>query len=236
VRKTETKICTKCGKETQLINFYKDKSHKDGLRSICKDCDKETDKKRRALYYETHKDKMTEYSRKYFETNKKHMHEIHKNYDKNNKEIIAERKKKYYKNNTVRIAKVGRTYVLANKDSVNKYKRQYRKNNPDKTCIYAEKRRAIKLQLPHTLTTQQWRDTKQYFNNRCCYCNRELPLTQEHFIAVSKGGEYTKKNILPSCGSCNSSKGTKLFDLWYPKYRYFSKERELKILKYLGGK
>jgi len=34
------KRCTKCRKNSPIANFYKDKNRKDGLRVICKDCDK----------------------------------------------------------------------------------------------------------------------------------------------------------------------------------------------------
>jgi len=32
------KICTGCGVKKQFDGYYKDKTHKDGLQSICKDC------------------------------------------------------------------------------------------------------------------------------------------------------------------------------------------------------
>ena len=33
-----TKVCTKCGLEKPFVEFSKDKTHKDGLRSQCKQC------------------------------------------------------------------------------------------------------------------------------------------------------------------------------------------------------
>lgn len=35
------KICNKCHKEKPITEFYKDKTHKDGFRSICKYCSKQ---------------------------------------------------------------------------------------------------------------------------------------------------------------------------------------------------
>lgn len=35
-----TKICNKCKKEKSKTEFSKDKNKKDGLRTICKQCDK----------------------------------------------------------------------------------------------------------------------------------------------------------------------------------------------------
>jgi len=40
IRKSKMKICSKCGSEKDRSEFYRDKSHKDGLQSRCKECDK----------------------------------------------------------------------------------------------------------------------------------------------------------------------------------------------------
>ena len=59
-------------------------------------------------------------------------------------------------------------------------------------------------------------------------------LHQEHFIPLSKGGEYTHNNIIPACKSCNSSKQDTDFFEWYPTYEEYNEEREQFILEYLG--
>lgn len=97
-----------------------------------------------------------------------------------------------------------------------------------------QRRRSLKRKLETTLTLNQWENIKIHFNNKCCYCNRELPLEQEHFIALSVMGEYTINNIIPACKSCNASKSNKIFNEWYPKYKYYSKKREKIILSFLG--
>ena len=43
-----TKICSKCGKELPLSEFYKCKISKDGLQWMCKECKKQYDKQWRA--------------------------------------------------------------------------------------------------------------------------------------------------------------------------------------------
>lgn len=70
----------------------------------------------------------------------------------------------------------------------------------------------------------------------CTKCGRDLPLSQDHFIPLSKGGEYTLNNIIPACVHCNSSKHIQSFFEWYPKYKYYSSNREKKILIFLGFK
>lgn len=48
----ETKVCSKCGRELPVSDFYKNKVAKDGLSSYCKKCNNalsaESNRKRRA--------------------------------------------------------------------------------------------------------------------------------------------------------------------------------------------
>lgn len=60
-------------------------------------------------------------------------------------------------------------------------------------------------------------------------------LTQDHFLPLSKGGEYTVNNIIPACKNCNCSKQDKDFSEWYSKQEFYRKERELKILEHVYG-
>ena len=55
---------------------------------------------------------------------------------------------------------------------------------------------------------------------RCAYCGWKLSdedYTADHIIPRSRGGNNAIENLLPSCRSCNSSKGMKTleeFRLW----------------------
>lgn len=57
----ETKICTKCGTELPLEDFYKDSRHKDGKQSACKPCVRRTNRK----WKSKNKDRVDEYNRQY---------------------------------------------------------------------------------------------------------------------------------------------------------------------------
>src|SRR5699024_11331122 len=85
--------------------------------------------------------------------------------------------------------------------------KEYRKNNPNKIkelrVVSENKRRYRKDNLEKSFTVKEWNNCKKYFNNECAYCGRAMNnLTQDHFVPLSKGGEYSKKNIIPSCRSC----------------------------------
>lgn len=125
-----------------------------------------------------------------------------------------------------------------NKEKVNIRVRRYLKTDKGKKANYRRVRsyESRKLKLVYTLTDEQWLLIRECFGNRCAYCGRKLPLEQEHFIALTKGGEYTINNIIPACKSCNSSKGNKDFFVWYPSQSFYSKNRQQKILKYLNYK
>lgn len=178
-------------------------------------------KERWERYYSEHTDKVKEHQRRYSAEHKEKIKERVKKYRQDNPDARVETCRKYYKNNKIEI---------------NNYGKNYRKNNKEKCNVMYQRYRTKKRKLPHTLTLKQWVTIKNTFNNCCAYCGKELPLAQEHFLALSKGGEYTSNNIIPSCKSCNSSKNNKDFFTWYPKFRHYSKKREIIILRYLNYK
>ncbi len=248
----ETKVCIRCGKELPKTDeyFQSTKSNKDGLRGECKECTKE----RMKQYYAKHQELLTEKAKQYRKDNKEYISEWKKEYGKNNEQLV-EHKKQYYQNNKKKIHEHNSRYYQANKEATilrskqyyetnkeniiksnTEYHKQYRQENSEKYRIHCQKRRAKIRKLPYTLTLIQWEETKLHFDNKCAYCGKEVPLVQEHFIALSKGGEYTHNNILPACKNCNSSKNNKDFFQWYLKYKYFSKKRERYILEFLNYK
>jgi 5-methylcytosine-specific restriction endonuclease McrA len=119
------------------------------------------------------------------------------------------------------------------KRSINKYKnnKQYyysmsvkwRENNLEKSRIIKlqaeHKRRALKLNaLIDDFSFEKWLQRKEVFGNKCKYCGieetKEIKLTQDHVIPLSRGGKHMLANIVPACKSCNSRKGTKTIKEW----------------------
>ena len=102
------KICNKCKINKSIIEFYKDKSKKDGYCTLCKTCQLEyrkkhikeitiSSRKRANKYYQTHKEKV----RKYHQTNREKILERMKLYRQTHKEERKIYAKKYY-NNTLK--------------------------------------------------------------------------------------------------------------------------------------
>jgi len=73
-----TKRCSKCGEEKALCEFSKNKSTKDGLRSLCKTCDK--------AYKQANKEKIAEQRKAYRQANKEKIAEQNKTYTQANKD------------------------------------------------------------------------------------------------------------------------------------------------------
>jgi 5-methylcytosine-specific restriction endonuclease McrA len=96
------------------------------------------------------------------------------------------------------------------------------------------KRREIISQLPHTFTEEEWQQCLEHFNHSCAYCGSKKNIQRDHFISVFNFGYYTKDNMVVACGFCNPSKGDRDFFEWYSKQDFYEKEREEKILNYLG--
>lgn len=85
------------------------------------------------------------------------------------------------------------------------------------------------------LTESEWEFAIQFFGAKCCYCGTDTNTpTKDHIIPLNKGGLLTRENILPCCGSCNSSKKDHDMMKWYKTKSFFSKERLEKINEYLS--
>ena len=256
------KVCSKCGKELSLDNFCKKKSSKDGLAGHCRSCASKYSKvwhkanleKQHAAntaYRKANLDKGRAASKKWSESNpekrkaaasawylanKEESKACHKRWSEANPEKASSASKRWGKINPEKANAASKKWSNANPEKRKAVASAWSDANPEKRRQYKHRRRAAKRSLLSTLTVAQWEDIKQHFDNACCYCGKKELLHQEHFLALSKGGEYSHDNILPACRSCNSSKGSKNFLDWYPRYRHYSKKREKAILDFLNYK
>lgn len=65
-----------------------------------------------------------------------------------------------------------------------------------------------------SVTPDQWADQIKLFGNQCAYCPSCGPLTMDHVIPLSKGGQHSIDNVVPACKPCNSSKNN---EIWRPR-------------------
>jgi len=207
----ETKVCKKCNRELPIEDFRKYKQCESGYGPKCKKCCNEERRLsgERKRYYEKHKKQERELNKKWKQEHKDKVKEYERKRKKKYKDILSQKKKEYYKTEKAKTLKK-----------------------------QADKRREnAKKKVVSTLTIQEWEDILKSFNYSCAYCGLQSgKLTQDHFVPVSEGGEYTINNIIPACARCNSSKNNSEFEKWYKIQPFYSETRKKKIYKYLNYK
>ena len=218
-------------KNTEKLKEYCKKYYRDN-----KDARKTQDK----IRYENNKEEINRKNRESYYKNKQDRLKKCKEYVIKNKEKTSLYFKEYHKKNEERLKQYKQNhhkkYYKENREKILKYKSNWLKtpNGIESGKRSCNKRRSISVNLLNDFTFEQWENVKLFFYNECAYCGKtNINLEQDHFIPVTKGGEYTKNNIICSCKNCNSSKSNKYFFEWYLKQAFYSKDRLLKILDYL---
>ncbi len=60
--------------------------------------------------------------------------------------------------------------------------------------------------VEHDLSDAQWIALRAAWGG-CAYCGaNDRPLQRDCVLAISRGGRYTVGNVVPACGTCNTSK------------------------------
>jgi hypothetical protein len=186
-----------------LEYFYKNNSSSDGLYPYCKRCNIR---------------KSVQYNRDNMEWHNKYSTEYIKN------DYVKERRKGYVKDHRYH----------------DKFL-EWQQNNKDKLREYRLNREQNKT---HTISKKEWESCKEYFNNTCAYCGLpidkhynmyrgEMKLTDFHKEHVNHEGSNDLSNCIPSCKSCNSSKGTLVLEEWYARQDFYNDERLDKIYRWL---
>lgn len=253
----KTKICNKCGKElpATLEFFHKYSRKKDGLFNTCKECrvvekkeysklNKEKIKKYNKNYYLSnidiikeknrnysllHKEEKTEYMRNYRATHPEY-YINQKIYREKNKDKISARLKKWNLENNHRNIKIKHKYNQENKEKLNSQMKLHYLKNKEKYLIYRKRRMSRLANLPSDLTNTEWQECLEFFNHKDAYTGLPMEnISQDHIIPLSKGGAYTKNNIIPCELSINKSKHIKDMEEWFKEQSFFSEERLNKI-------
>jgi hypothetical protein len=227
---------TKAKKEYQSKNVDKLKKYYKEYYNNNRDARKIKDKQR----YDSKKNEINQKNRESYHKNKRERLKKCKEYVLKHKEKTAEYQKKYSIANSDKIKEYKKIhhkdYYLKNKNKILNCKSEWLKTSRGKisSAKSRHKRRSLDKKLRSDFTLEEWNFLKLFFNNKCAYCGADnTNLEKDHFIPVTKYGEYTKNNIVCACKSCNASKGNKDFFDWYRNQEFYSIEKELKILNYL---
>lgn len=185
-----TKVCTRCGDEKPLEEFYKEKLGKFGRRSKCITCYKEVS---------------SEYSKKNWAEGKR-----------NDPVKAREARKRWEDRNPEFRKEYGKRYRAENKDLLNAKRRSKYASRPEYKAYvlrYVHKRRNRLEAAVGTFTTAEWLDILKKSGNRCLVpgCTND-DITVDHVVPISKGGSNTADNLQPLCRHHNAVKHDKIMD------------------------
>lgn len=232
------KTCGICHVSKPNGNFHKDGRTKDGLRSICIECEI------RSL----HPDGLKKCSKcgklKYFNDFRKNRRlpdglrtdckvcesERKKKEYHINAETHRTRKRQFYQDHKKERNSYNRKYYADNTKALCDYQRRYRNENAEKLQIQRKTRyianpdifkaraniRRIRMErLSEHFSAIQWKDLCTFYNYTCLRCGRREPdivLSPDHVIPIARGGSNSIRNIQPLCLACNKKKYAKTID------------------------
>lgn len=205
------RTCTECGRSLPETDEFFSVSMRRGnicFASKCKECRKQYFRE----YYAKHKEKYKAHNQRWFREHKEYKEAYVR-------EWMSEHDGYWRKYSE------GRDF--------SEHNRTYYATHKEEDRVRRQKRRANKKATDASFDAQQWESAKEEFGNACAYCGRSENLEQDHFIALSKGGGYTRENIVPSCKRCNCSKHANAFSEWYPLMPFYDRAREEHIVKYI---
>lgn len=148
-------------------------------------------------YKERHKAKVMDYARSWRD---------------NNREAIREYNRRRYAEDPERQRFWARQWRENNLEQARAKSRAWQQANPAR--VYANH---IKYRANHNgkFTEEEWQEVLNMYDHCCAHCgksDKEVKLTRDHIMPLSKGGKNVKSNIQPLCQSCNSRKNNKVMD------------------------
>jgi 5-methylcytosine-specific restriction endonuclease McrA len=192
------KICSKCGIEKPLEDFYRTSSGRGigGRRADCKECCNRASVIRVAEWRNANPVKKGEQDKRYR--------------GRVGCDVLYERSKRCVSKNPAYYAMCAAQWRAENPDKAKEVGRRYRESHPDSVRLWNAGRRAVKKGTEGTFICMDWEAMKGETGYRCVYCGERFDqLTIDHVVPLIKGGKHSVDNIVPACQSCNSRKGTK---------------------------
>lgn len=237
------KRCTCC---KQTLNntaefWHKNKSRKDGLSDVCKECAKsrakrwaqdnpEQAKETKQAYYQANQEQIKANVRErywadpekaraekadYYQRNKEECNARNREWALGHPERIKQIKDAYVQRHPDRRLKSSRNWHENNREYERQLGRDWRKNNPEKSRAYAHKRRALERAAEGGFTPEDLRIAYRSQRGRCWHCGHKVDFFHaDHLIPLKHGGTNWPNNIVIACRDCNLKKGSKLCYRW----------------------
>jgi len=157
---------------------------------------------------ENNADHVKEYMEKYRADNEESLKDWRKKYNCLNFDEISRRAKMYRENNPDKMTARNVNYRKNNYESEIDRIRKYHHEHPEKLRCHANKRRATKLGASgRGISDTDEAVLKDEYAHMCVYCGRkDVSLTVDHIVPLSRGGDHDIENATVCCKSCNSKK------------------------------
>lgn len=221
----ETKQCGKCSISKPVSEFGKKSDNRDGLRGQCKPCRKiereayraangeriraqarehyaensDAIAQRKARYYAENKERITRQQAEYRAANPEVKRDHHKRYYAENKDRIAE----YNAANREAISERGRMWRAANKDYIRERAAEYRADRPEIQWESRYRFRIRRAGFGPVMKPFTKAELIERHGDACYHCGGEWSETDHYPVPVSRGGEHSLTNVVPSCMPCN---------------------------------
>ena len=161
-----SKECSKCHEIKSVSEFNKDNKSIDGLKSKCKQCDKQ--------YYQNNKENILKQQKQYNKDNKKKR----KQYYQDNKEYFKDYRKQYYQDNKEYLKEKVHQYYQDNAESIKEHKKQYRQDNAESIKEHKKQYRQDNKEYFKDYHKQYYQDNKEHFKE---YKQKYYQDNKEHF-------------------------------------------------------
>jgi 5-methylcytosine-specific restriction endonuclease McrA len=127
---------------------------------------------------------------------------------------------------------LGKAELIAAKNS--KFVRSVHRALPFPTIV----RLRIYIRVPYKKIVLSRKNILRRDHHKCQYCNRaDLPLTIDHVVPKSKGGDDSWENLVAACVKCNNKKGDRSpEDAGLPLIKKPTKPSHITFMKHFVGK
>lgn len=141
------------------------------------------------------------------------------------RERLKEQKRQKYAEDPTPFLEYNRSYYAANREEHITRRIEWREANPERqretstawrranlerAAVTSHRRRARVASAEGSFSVEEWHALLEEFDHRCAYCQIQSDsLVMEHMTPLSRGGSNSARNIVPSCATCNSKKGTR---------------------------
>lgn len=135
-------------------------------------------------------------------------------YRAQNREVINEKNREYVRRTRAERSAYGKEYRARPgiKERRAQTWRTWKARNPERAKAIGERYRSLKAQAEGDFTYDEWLLLCSLYDYACLRCRINLPLTIDHVIPLSKGGDNWITNIQPLCKRCNSAKNSRTED------------------------